>query len=69
MSLKVFTASCNDRWGYGGFEEVDTIVTANTEEEALGLVLTAYPKLTDNWVVEEVQTERLEVQLISHRSS
>ena len=69
MALKVFTAEYNETWNYGGYETIHTIVVANTESEALGLVLEAYSDLPDNWCVEEVDMSKVRVEQIERTSS
>jgi len=69
MALKVFTAEYNETWNYGGYETIHTVVVANTESEALGLVLTCYSNLPNNWSIEEVDTSKVRVEEIERTSS
>lgn len=53
--LKVFIGSYWETWNYGGWAEEVCTVVANTENEALGLLLEEYPNLkTSCWYVTEV---------------
>ena len=64
--MKVFNASYDDSWNYGGCIEINCVVTANTESEAFGLLLESYPNLrTSKWLIEELDLTDVGVDQIS----
>lgn len=68
--LKLFHASFSQTWSYGGYEYEDCIVCANTEEEALGLVLEHKPDSQARyWSITELDTTKVGVEEISSSSS
>ncbi len=49
-------------WEFHPYEFMEAIVIANTESEALGLVLDYYPKTkAANWSIDLINTNRLSV--------
>lgn len=53
--MKLFKAEYDWHGSRGAYEEIKYIVVANTEEEALGLVLEAEEKTSsDFWNIEEI---------------
>lgn len=67
--LPIFLCSYYKSYGFGAFDEIYAMCFANTEQEALGLILTEYPK-TDvkNWSIVEQFSDTLSVIEISSRS-
>ena len=60
------------RWygSYGAYASFDYIVVANTESEALGLLLETEPKTTaDDWNLEEVDTTEAGTIFVNSSSS
>lgn len=51
--MKLFIAHYDESWRYGGYECGTLLVSANTESEALGVVLESRPHLKSGcWLVE-----------------
>lgn len=67
--MKVFKAEYDETWRYGGYEEITLIIVANSESEALGFALEAYPKKGNLWSIDEVETTKPSVEVILERSS
>lgn len=68
--LKVYLCSYYKTYGYGGFDEIYVMCFANTESEALGLIITEYPKTTaSGWSVIEQISDTLGVVEISSRTN
>lgn len=69
--MKVFHCSNHEYWKYGGMEEIELIVVAETREVALGLCLEEYKNCYNDkfWNIEEIQTEKNEIIFISSRAN
>ena len=68
--LGVFTASYEWRGGFGGYDERDYVVVANTESEALGFVLEAAPDTTaKHWRISRLDTKEPGATYLNGRSS
>jgi hypothetical protein len=62
-SLNVYIANYYKSYGYGAFDELVTVVCANTETEALGLVLEENQNTVANgWTIELFDTNRKNVK-------
>ena len=69
-SLKVYLCSYYRSHGWGAFEEIYAICFANTESEALGLLLTDYPQTdTYYWSIVEQASSSLGVLEITGRTN
>lgn len=69
-SLPVFLCDYYRSYGWGGFEEIYTLCFANTEQEALGLILTEYPNTKANyWAIREQCSDKLDILEITTRSN
>jgi hypothetical protein len=67
--LKAFVGEYHEVWAYGGYHKIICTVVANTESEALGLLLEKYPKLPDHWCVEEISLDKPAVIELSDRGT
>ncbi len=68
--MNVYRGSYSNRWRYGGFHDREVIVVANTESEALGLVLEDYPdSKAECWSVDLIDTSYPSVMETYERSS
>ena len=68
--MKVYNASYRETWRYGGFQEYEFIIIANTESEALGLALeSSAGGKSNHWTIEEINTDKTFAYQISERSS
>jgi len=69
-NLTLFLFSYYDHWAYGGFEMKEIAVVANTESEALGMILDKYPETTPTkWCHNSVDMTRPNIIELSERSS
>lgn len=60
--MRTFIATFDWRGGRGAYDEITSVVIANTKEEALGLVLEEHKTTQARyWSVEEVDTTKLSV--------
>lgn len=68
--LKPFIGSYRDSWAYGGYENIDVFIAANTESEALGMILEQYPtKTTKCWSIQEMHLDEPYIEYISSDGS
>lgn len=68
--MKVYNASYSETWGYGGFQEYEFIIIANTESEALGLALDSEAGgKAEHWNIEEINTKEPFAHQVSERSN
>ena len=66
--MNTYRASYRETWAYGGYEDKECIVVANTEQEALGLVLEEEPKTnTKDWEITPIDTTKTGVLLTYER--
>ena len=57
--MNTYQASYRETWNYGGFQDNEYIVIANTEAEALGLALESESgSKKENWEITEIDTTR-----------
>jgi len=64
--MKVFNASYDDHWSYGGYENKEFVIVATTESVALGLTLHEVPKSEKaNWTLTEIPLDNEGVHFIS----
>lgn len=69
-NLPVFLCSYYKSYRFGGFDEINAICFANTQQEALGIIITQYPETdTDKWNIMEQYSEVLAVSEISTMSN
>jgi|GEM_PF-4110287 len=60
--MKVFDVDYTQYFSYGAYDEFTGFVVANTESEALGLCLEAYPSTQkEYWTIVEVSLESVGV--------
>lgn len=63
--LKVYTASYYETYGYGAYDDIECIVIANTESEALGFLITDHPETeAEKWGIVEVDMSFARAELI-----
>lgn len=68
--MKTFHATFDKSYGWGTWDEVECIIIANIESEALGMALTKYSDtVADGWTFEEIDTTTPAVHTISKRSN
>ncbi len=68
--MNVYRGSYSETWNYGGFQDYEVIVVANTESEALGMVLEEISdSRSDNWYIDQIDTSTPRVMQTSERSS
>ena len=66
--MKVYKASYYQSFNYGAYQEHERIVVANSENEALGLVLEDEQNtLAKHWDIEEIDITQAGVTYISDR--
>lgn len=66
--MNTYRASYRETWAYGGYEDKEYIVIANTEQEALGLVLEEEPKSnTKDWEIILIDNTKPSVLLTYER--
>lgn len=70
MSLKIYRASLYETYGYGAFDEISLIISANTESEALGVALQEYGQFeAKHWCVLEMTADYVGVLHSEERGS
>jgi len=68
--LKFFLANYYRSYGFGGYDNIYCTVVANTESEALGLLIEQYVKTDAKyWCVWEPDCSKISVDEISNNSN
>lgn len=68
--IKPFMCYYYRSYGYGAYDDIMCITTANTESEALGLVLQYYPETQATyWGIGETDCSTIGVEHISNNSN
>lgn len=68
--MKLYNASMNKSFGYGAFENLELVVIANFESEALGLALDHHKQSkAEDWTLIEIDTSRIGTHYISDDSN